>query len=494
MGDKTVMNTSSLWPPGFGEGVWFNVKGPIDLADVNGRLVILDFWTSCCINCIHTLATLARIESAFPEDVLIIGVHTPKFDAELSSNKVAAAIERFGVSHPVLHDPERKVWDFYGVRAWPTLIFIHPSGRVVDEVVGEPNGDRLFVAVEQMITGISHNSERQRTSPSTSSAREHAGRFRFPAKLKRFEAPEGTCWLLADSGHNQVVEFSFDGSKERRFGSGDMGFQDGGSDSASFNSPQGLAATATEIYVADTGNHALRSINRQTGTVTTVAGTGLRGMSLGKPGPGISTALASPWDLAITRQALLFANAGTHQLGHFDFSSRSVARLAGTGAEGIEDGPAASATLAQPSGLDISSDGSKLYFTDSETSALRVLTLVGSSQVTTLVGSGLFDFGHRNGPLNFASLQHPLGVASEGDTIAIADTFNDVVRVVNLRTGVVNDLDQGDYLCEDSLCIPLSEPAGVAFNGPERLLVVDTNNHRILCYNMTQKVYSTWLV
>ncbi|MBF0136843.1 MAG: redoxin domain-containing protein, partial [Magnetococcales bacterium] len=119
--------------------IWFNVTQPLSLEKLRGRLVILDFWTSCCINCIHVLESIKHLEERFPDEVVIIGVHSPKFAAEESSRIVASAIARYNIRHPVVQDVGMRLWRQYGVQSWPTLVFISPTGKVLGEVVGEPD-------------------------------------------------------------------------------------------------------------------------------------------------------------------------------------------------------------------------------------------------------------------------------------------------------------------------------------------------------------------
>ena len=284
---------------------------------------------------------------------------------------------------------------------------------------------------------------------------------------------------------------SEDGAELARYGSGAAGRGDGAAAAASFNGPQGLIAGDSAIYVADTGNHLIRRIEIASGAVTTLAGTGKRGRALGAPTAALATALASPWDLEIAGERLFFANAGTHQLGVIDLAEASVATLAGTGAEAIVDGPAHEAVLAQPSGLALDPSGGALYFADSETSSIRRLDLHGKRAVATLIGTGLFDFGHINGGFAEARLQHPLGVAWWEDKLAVADSYNGTLRVIDLLAESIADLDDG-FLCVDPVCLPLAEPAGVIAAGPTRLLVVDTNNHRIVEYDTATRETRTW--
>ncbi|MBI3451658.1 MAG: hypothetical protein HY057_02280, partial [Rhodospirillales bacterium] len=222
-------------------------------------------------------------------------------------------------------------------------------------------------------------------------------------------------------------------------------------------------------------------------------GTGQRGPSLGTGTSARETALASPWDLEIAGQALFFANAGTHQLGALDLARGIVRRLAGIGHEAIADGPADDARLAQPSGLALDAAGQRLYFADSETSAVRVLILGDAPRIETLVGTGLFDFGHVNGDFATARLQHPLGLAwqPDGGQVLVADSYNGRIRALDPGARRASDADEG-VECADPVCLPAGEPAGIAVAGPDRALVVDTNNHRVVEYDFAARRYRSW--
>lgn len=472
---------------------WFNVDTPLSLDTLHGRLVILDFWTFCCINCMHIVPTLRRIEEMFPEEVVVIGVHSPKFAAEKDPANLEQAIARYGIVHPVVHDPDFHIWREYAVRAWPTLVFIGPTGYVIGQHSGEPDPERLTAVVRQVLDDYRRDGKLAPRPLDLKPVAAPGNRFRFPSKLKSLG--QGTSrWVLADAGNNQIVLLDDLGTEIRRFGDGRPGFDDGTADHARFDAPQGLIADAGAVYVADTGNHALRRIDLETGGVSTLAGTGRRGGILGSAwADGVTVALASPWDCEILGNRLFFANAGTHQLGEYDLSTGQVRRLAGSGAEALGDGPAADAQLAQPSGLALTPDGRALYFADSETSSVRVLDLSDKPAVRTLVGTGLFDFGHDNGPFARARLQHPLGVAVGGeDKVLVADSYNAEIRVLDLNHRSVGDYDGGRFTCTDAVCLPLAEPAGVAQADPDRVLLVDTNNHRILEFRNGDRTYHTW--
>ena len=470
---------------------WFNVAAPLPIASLRGRVVILDFWTEGCINCIQIIPTLRRIEEKYPDQVVVIGVHSPKFANEKKAASVRDAISRYDIRHPIIHDPEMTIWRAYGVQAWPTLVVIGPDGNILGSIPGEPDPDRLIGALDNVIEASTKAGALKPAALNLSIEAEPKGRFLFPGKLKPVPGPEKR-WALADGGHNQVVLLDDSGKEIARYGSGKVGAADGSRTAASFNHPQGLIASHDAIFVADTENHAIRRIDLTSGEVTTLAGTGKRGMQLGPAAPGRTTALASPWDLELKSEQLFFANAGTHQIGVLDLKNGNVVALAGTGEEGIRDGRAASASLAQPSGLALSADGNTLYLADSESSAVRAITLSHDPQLMTLVGAGLFDFGWVNGNFRTARLQHPLGLAVDGDRVLVADTYNSAVRELELKQHEVVDFDGSQFTCVDPVCIPTREPAGIVVDTPKRILLVDTGNHRIDEYLPAAKTYHTW--
>lgn len=470
--------------------VWFNVERPLSLPDLQGRVVILDFWTFCCINCFHLLPTLARIEKSYPHEVAVVGIHSPKFTHERDAEAVRHAIARYDVRHPVVHDPGMELWREYGIRAWPTLVLISPDGYIIGQLSGEPHPDLLIEGLGDMLKEFWARGEMKPRKLSLRPIEDSGGALRFPGKIKACPMPDGTrVWALADTGHHQIAVIEDDGTEIVRYGDGQAGWRDGGAEAA-FNAPEGLACDGEYIYVADTRNHLIRRIDRASGITETIAGIGVRGAILRHPEPADGCALASPWDVELGDGVLYFANAGSHQIGALDLAARMVRPIAGGGGENIVDGKTDDASLAQPSGLALSPDGASLYFADSETSAVRRLDLA-AGRVETLVGTGLFDFGHANGPLEQARLQHPLGVSLANGRLYVADSYNSAVRVIDLGAGTIDDLPP--LRCLDIICRPQAEPAGIAADGVGRLLVSDTNNHRILEILLDEGVSRTWL-
>jgi thiol-disulfide isomerase/thioredoxin len=450
-----------------GKGGWLNTgEKQYTLADLRGRIVILDFWTFCCINCLHVLDELRELEDKHPDTVVVVGVHSPKFVHEAEHAAVADAVERYGVGHPVLDDPELATWKQYAVRAWPTLVVIDPEGYVVAQHAGEGH----VHAIERLVTELEaeHGAKgtlRRGDGPYVAPEPEPTT-LRFPGKALLL--PSGHL-LVSDTTRHQLVEFAADGeSVVRRIGSGARGFTDGPAQTAGFNEPQGLALLDDgSVVVADTVNHALRRLDLGTGEVTTLAGTG-RQWWRGSPtaGPARATDLSSPWDVAVWHGRVWIAMAGVHQLWAYDPADETVAAVAGTTNEGLVDGPGAEAWFAQPSGLAVSPDGARLWLADSETSALRWVDLDGA--VHTAVGTGLFDFGHRDGAAEQALLQHPLGVTALPDgSVAVSDTYNHALRRFDPATGEVT-----------TLATDLREPSGAVLVG-EEIVVVESARHRL---------------
>ncbi len=444
---------------------WINTGGKeLSLAGLRGRIVVLDFWTFCCVNCLHVLDELRELEEKHRDTVVIVGVHSPKFAHEAEHRAVVDAVERYGVEHPVLDDPELATWKQYAVRAWPTLVVIDPEGHVVAQHAGEGHAHAIEKLVAELEAEHGAKGTLRRGDGPYVAPEPEPTVLRFPGKALLL--PSGT-FLVTDTTRHQLVELDEDGeSVLRRIGDGTRGLADGPADRARFQEPQGLAPLPDgTVVVADTVNHALRRFDPATGEVTTLAGTGRQWMQ-GEPtaGPGREVALSSPWDVAWWRDRVWIAMAGVHQLWAYDPADGSVGVTAGTTNEGLVDGPGAEAWFAQPSGLAAGTD--RLWVADSETSALRFVDTDGT--VHTAVGTGLFDFGHRDGEAGQALLQHPLGVTVLPDgSVAVADTYNHALRRYDPASGEVT-----------TLATDLREPSDAVLVGDD-IVVVESARHRL---------------
>jgi DNA-binding beta-propeller fold protein YncE len=424
---------------------------------------------------------LRELEHEFSDELVVIGVHSAKFPAEKLGENVRKAVLRYELEHPVVNDAEFAVWQAYAVRAWPTLMVIDPRGYVVGRHEGEFSLPAMRDFLHDAIAAFDGEGLIDRTPLQLTPEREQTDTLRFPGKILADQ--RGERLFIADSGHHRVLVAGLDGSVTQIFGDGAPGLLDGPCDSARFTHPQGMALdeAGTNLYVADTGNHALRAIDLTTGAVTTVAGTGERAHGE-TGGTGRTTPLASPWDLAWLDGLLWIAMAGTHQLWTFDPSSGRVSLAAGTGHESIHDGPLLSATFAQPSGI-TALDG-VLYVADSETSAIRRVS-PAEDRVRRLVGRGLFEFGDVDARADSVRLQHPLGVEATAEdglpAVYIADSYNNKIKRLDPATREVRTIfgigDHGlvDGDAEDA---EFWEPGGLSL-ADRRLYVADTNNHAI---------------
>lgn len=441
---------------------------------------------------------MRKLERKYSRDLAVIGVHSPKFTAEQDPENVRQAILRLNVGHPVVNDRDFRVWRSYGVRAWPTLMFIDPQGKVIGKHEGEFMPEEFDRLIETMLREFDTSGELDhrpldlvRTGPSVETP------LRFPGKV----FVDDTCGrlIISDTGHNRVIVAGVDGVVRRVIGSAAQGLEDGPADIARFYQPQGLALNGETLYVADTENHAVRAVDLTGGAVTTVAGTGEPLMGPRTGGPARQTPLSSPWDLAILNGTLYVAMAGTHQIWAMPLGGGEIRPHTGNGREALVDGPLDQASMNQPSGL--TTDGERLYVADSEASAIRVIDPHPGGEIRTIIGEGLFEFGDQDGvgPKN-VRLQHPLGVAWHQGMLYVADTYNHKIKRLDPRTAECRTfLGHGEAGHADGEAeeVRFSEPSGVAAgtlpraggavagghaaSGPAagRLYIADTNNHAV---------------
>lgn len=466
--------------PEFPEGLeWLNTKRPLTLRDLRGKVVLLDFWTYCCINCMHVLPELKKLERRFERELVVIGVHSAKFPAERETENIRQAILRYGIEHPVVNDREMLVWRLYGARAWPTLVLIDPRGKIVGQVSGEITAEVFGTVIAEVIRTFDARGQIDRRPIRFELERERAPEpvLSFPGKVLA-DAASGRLFI-ADSNHHRIVVVALaDGTILDVIGQGEAGFRDGDFETAQFRHPQGLAVRGAMLYVADTENHAIREVNMNARQVRTIAGTGHQ---LRRPfhpgGPALQVDLNSPWDVVLVDDQLYIAMAGSHQLWVLDLKTKVARPYAGSGYEGCQDGPLLEASLAQPSGL--ATDGRRLYVADSEASAIRAVDLDPRGRVETLVGEDLFVFGDRDGPSHRARLQHPLGVAFHDGVLYVADTYNNKIKkLFPIVRQVVTFLGTGEAGLRDGERPLFDEPGGVSV-ADGKLYIADTNNHVI---------------
>jgi thiol-disulfide isomerase/thioredoxin/sugar lactone lactonase YvrE len=491
------------FPPGM---EWLNSR-PLSKKDLKGKFVLLDFWTYCCINCMHILPELKKLEQKYPDELVVVGVHSAKFEGERQTENIREAILRYEIAHPVINDAQHVLWDGFKVDTWPTIVLIDPEGKIAWRRSGEFKAEEVEAKIKLSLPGFKKkgllNVEPIKFDLEANRAEDTP--LRFPGKLLADE--KSGRLFIADSNHSRIVVAALDGKLLDVVGSGAIGKADGDYQKATFNHPQGLALWDDVLYVADNENHMIRKVDLKAKKVVTVAGTGEQ-----NPGPKSSwsrgkpkqVALSSPWDLWIHDDDLYIAMAGIHQIWRMKLDESSIGPFAGSAAEDIIDGGLLPnvpshrdgyAAFAQPSGL--TSDGMLLYVADSEGSSIRAVTIMGrTKEVTTVVGTSklpqnrLFTFGDNDGPKPNVLLQHCLGVAYHQGQIYVADTYNNKIKVVDAKTGATRTLaGTGRNRLSDNPAT-FDEPGGLSVAG-NKLYVADTDNHAIREIDLESKRVST---
>ena len=480
---------------------WINTDGPIHLEKLRGKIVLLDFWTYCCINCQHILPDLAMLEAKYKNQLVVIGVHTAKFDAEKETENIRDKVREYRIKHPVANDANQAIMERFaalrfhnqqpGNMGWPTFVLIDARGEIVRPFLsGEGHGAELDRLIAGLVARHRLRGELDETPiefPSESDKPQETGLL-YPGKVTADATSKRL--YISDSGHNRIVVTDLSGQFVESIGRGKPGLVDGDFQTATFNRPQGTCLFEGNLYVADTENHAIRAIDLKEKTVRTVAGTGQQGHSLSGSGKGTVTALNSPWDLIPIpgTKILAIAMAGSHQIWRYDPARGTVSQWAGNGSEDLQDGTLLTAKFAQPSGL--ATDGQQLFVADSEVSGVRTIALNSQHRVGTIAGNGLFFFGDEDGKGDAVRLQHCLGLAFGDGKLFIADTYNNKLKVCDPRTKSVKTL-VGDLKRGSTDTPPrLNEPGGLSLAGTT-LFVADTNNHLIRAVDINSKAVKT---
>ena len=450
-----------------GGSEWFNVPAPLSLKALRGKVVLLDFWTYGCVNCMHILPDLKFLEEKYKAELVVVGVHSAKFTNERKSENIRHILIRYDIDHPVVNDASFAIWREYGARAWPTQVLIDPEGYVVATASGEGKREAFDQAIAAVIQVFDEQQKIDRTPLALSPERlaRRSSTLAYPGKVLADEATGRL--FIADSNHHRVLICTLDGQITDTIGGGHAGFVNGDFADAAFYRPQGLCLDAGRgmLYIADTENHAIRAADLRERRVRTLAGTGDQGSPRSVGGAAKDVALNSPWDLALSGPLLFIAMAGSHQIWLVDVDRQLSFPYAGSGREVRADGHIDDAAFAQPSGLALSDN--ILYVADAESNIIRAIDLPPKNQVRTICGGDLFEFGDRDGRGDDVRLQHPLGIAMTSRGLFIADTYNHKIKSVDPQTGEVRTFAGGFY-----------EPGGLSA-AADTLFVADTNNHAI---------------
>ncbi|XP_061611485.1 NHL repeat-containing protein 2 isoform X1 [Phyllopteryx taeniolatus] len=539
---KDIDEREELKMPDFETGLeWLNTEGPLSFnRELAGKVVLLDFFTYCCINCMHILPDLHHLEQkhSVQDGLVIVGVHSAKFPNEKVLDNVRNAVLRYDIRHPVVNDGEACLWHQLEVSCWPTQVLVGPRGNLLFSLVGEGHRDRLAVFAD-----VSLRYYREKKLLRLHPVGVKLYRDSLPPSILSF--PGKVCMdhgsdrlAIADTGHHRILVVSSTCQLLHIIGGHESGRRDGSLSEASFNSPQGVAMKGDVVYVADTENHLIRKIDLSEGRVSTLAGLGVQGTDKAGGAMGDQQPISSPWDVAlgsaggVEDNVLWVAMAGTHQIwalfladGKLPKGSESktgtCVRWAGSGSEENRNNAYPhKAGFAQPSGLAVAPEEpwNCLFVADSESSTVRTLALKDGA-VKLLVGGerdpteilhfvschslnqNLFAFGDVDGKGVDAKLQHPLGVAwsPQQNLLYVADSYNHKIKVVDPKTKQCSTLagtgESGDTVGPDFITSRFNEPGGICVGaGGKHLYIADTNNHQVKVLNLHSKIVSLFLI
>lgn len=445
--------------------VWVNLAQGPEWERLRGRVLLLHFWNASNVHSQHMLAELRVLEGKYHDGVTVIGVHTPKYDAERSSAVVQKAINRLWVRHAVANDADFVLWRHYGVQSWPTTVVVDSEGRIAGSFPGEGRREELDQLVADLLEEAAARDLRAYDASPSISKPEPRTALRFPGKLLVTESG----LFVSDSGNNRVLECTHDGRVIRQIGSGTAGHFDGKLADAGFNDPQGLALIKDMLYIADRGNHCIRRVRMITGEVETVAGTGAHGRPLTQEySIATDVALNSPWDLAVANEKLFIAMAGQNQIWALDLARNRLLPFSGSGNHGRDDGEGLYATFARPVGLAYGNQ--TLYVVDSDSSSVRSVRPDGRLQ--TLVGAGVYEFGDVDGLPAAVRLQGPMGCAVDpnGQILWVVDTYNNKLKALSLRGGGAKTIN---------LPYKFLLPADVK-SSPGKIWIANTGAHEVV--------------
>ena len=406
-------------------GIWLNAA-PATLQELSGRPVVLAFVNGASVWCMQRINEVARWQARNPGRLQLVVVQVPRFEFEREPQHALKLLRRQGVNAPIVLDAQWDAWRRFEVQSWPTLVLLDAYGEERERLVGG-SGD-----LERSLNALCEGLPRplQEDAP-----REINAEPRLPLLFPAGLVATADRLYVADTGHHRILECNHDGRVLRQFGLGTADLVNGGVGEAAFNRPQGLSLVRDTLYVADTGNHAVRRINLVTGQVDTLCGSG----RAGDPQAGV---LQQPWDSALNQPTAVavadnqihIAMAGGNQIWSYDLGSRELRWRAGAGAVEVRDGSGHLAAFAQPGSLVAVQQ--TLYVCDSLGSAIRSVQLRGDL-VQTLVGQGPWESGNVDGPRLHARLQYPLALAMGPDSplLWIADAGNGSLRSLRLGGG-----------------------------------------------------------
>lgn len=444
---------------------WLNTTEPLRMAQLRGKVCALAFINAGSAWSTQRLNDLAHLHARHGERLNVVAVHVPKFDHERDARRAGRRLRRQKFDFPVAHDADWAAWQQFGVEAWPTVVLIDGEGRIRERVVGDGPVRPLDARVAELVAELVPRSRSARPVELRRGG-EPGLPLRFPVGI----AASGPYLYLVDSNHHRVLECDQGGRVVRQFGSGGPGFIDGPMELAAFNRPHGIAIERDLLYVADSGNHAVRRVHLRTGDVDTVLGAGRPGTpETGQVADPRAVTLDQPRGLALAAGRLFVASAGDNRVWDYDLARHELSLLAGSGKLDVVDGSGEAASFAEP--VSLAAVQQMVYVCDAAGSAVRSVN-ARTRQVQTLVGQGAWTFGRVDGQRVDARLQQPQAIALDpgAPRLWIADSGNDCLRTLRLGGGELSSVE---------LPRPLHGPSGLAV-ADDVVWIADTEAHAVL--------------
>ncbi len=468
------------------EKKWFNVSKGLTKEDLQGRIVLLDFWTYACIKCIQNIPDIKELEAKFGDKLLVVGVHSGKFDNEKNPQSIKEAIIKYDITHPVINDLNLRIWNSFNIKSWPSLVLINPKGQVEEVFEGIGNSAVLSKKISKLSKKYRFLLNQDPLPIILEKNKALGNVLNFPTKIEyaknfRYKGRKISALIISNSADNNIIVSTLKGEIIAKIGSKISGFKDGDLKEATFNQPVGLLYKADILYVADRGNHAIRKVNFKTKKVSTVVGSGLRGEIIDKAQNASEVNLSSPQDLEYfpDKDHIMIANLGTNQLLKYNISEDRIVPFSGNGKREMVDGKNGENSLAQPSGL--RAFNNKLYFVDSYSSSLRVVNKFGD--VKTLIGDGINKFGNKNGQKSVASMQNPLGLFVDRTGVYIADSYNHLVRKYNHKSKKISNYSGNGIKANDIGAVTSYNEVSDLISIKGKFYIVDSHNNRIVVKN-----------
>ena len=401
---------------------WIN-HAPLSKKELLGRIVLLDFFTYCCRNCLNILPDIEALEDEFKEALFVIGIHSGKHLHEKETSSILDAMKRYKIRHSVINDADMKLWDGYGIKAWPTFVLIDPAGYIVRQYQGEGHLQALRSDIKTLIA--EHTLSGQKFE--LRNEKREQSLLRYPQKILASDD------YLFVAHQDEVLVCSYEGKILHRV--------------SDILDPQGLVFVNERLYIASCSGMRIIEVSE-----------GFTQRRIWKEG------LRNPYGLQSDGRFLYVSLAGAHQIKAYDLETKEERLVIGQeNSESLYDGPYGEAVLAQPSGMTLLEE--ELWFVDSESSSLR-------SAASGEVRSHIFECDELQHPLDLCAGIY--GDGCGGGRIFIVDSYNNKIKVY--------DPESKDVM---TLLEDLSEPSGISKKWCQ-LFIANTNAHEILVFDLSQ--------